>query len=83
MSGYIEKVLACYGYLQPSNTQLSPHQHATISYGANTHQTAAPKARPPLDAAGVKCVQGIIVDLLWYGRAVNNKLIFSVSAIGS
>jgi len=36
-----------------------------------------------LDNTGVKCVQGILGALLWYGHAVDNKLFVALSAIGS
>ena len=66
MSGYIEKFLARYSHLQPSNPQLSPRQHSPISYGAKTQQPAEPYSHPPLDTDRVKRVQGILGALLWY-----------------
>ena len=38
---------------------------------------------PPLDAAGIKKVQGIVGSILYYARAVDNKLLCTVSAIGT
>ena len=83
MPGYIEKVLARYVHLRPSEPQLSPHNHPPISYGTKTQQPAAPNSRPPLDADSIKCIQGIVGNLFWYGLVVDNKLLVALSIIGS
>ena len=82
MPGYIEKFLARYGHRRPSKPQLSPHQHSPISYGAKTQKPADPNSLYPLDADGIKRVQGTIGALLWYGNAVNNKILVALSAMG-
>ena len=38
---------------------------------------------PSLDDKGIKRVQGIVGELLYMGRAVNNKLLVELSTIGS
>ena len=38
---------------------------------------------PPLNEKGIKRIQGIVGALLYAGRAVNNKLIVALSAIGA
>ena len=38
---------------------------------------------PPLDDKGIEQVQRIVGALLYVGRAVNNKLLLALSAIGS
>ena len=38
---------------------------------------------PPLNDKGIKRVQGILGDLLYVGKAVNNKLLVALSAIGA
>ena len=81
MLGYMEKVLACYVYQGPSNPELSPHQHYPISYDSKTQQPAATDLRPHLNAADIKRVQGIVCALLWYGHAINNRIIVATSAI--
>ena len=83
MPVYFEKFLAYYGHPQPHKPQLPPHHHSPISYGANTYQPAVPNLRPPLGTDGVKHAQGIDGALLWYGRAVDNKLFVALSAISS
>ena len=42
-----------------------------------------PDISPPLNDKGIKIVQGIVGDLLYVGRAVNKKLLLSLSAIGA
>ena len=37
----------------------------------------------PLNESGIRRVQQVVEALLWVGRAVNNKLLFALSAIGS
>ena len=39
--------------------------------------------RPGLNATGIKCVQDIVVSVLFYGRAVDNKLIVALNNIGT
>ena len=38
---------------------------------------------PPLNEKVIKRIQGIVVDLLYVGRAVNNKILLALSAIGT
>ena len=38
---------------------------------------------PPLDEAGIKRTQAIVGDFLFYGRAVNNKLLVTLNSIGT
>ena len=40
-------------------------------------------ASKPLDDEGIRRVQQVVGALLWVGRAVNNKLLVAISAIGS
>ena len=39
--------------------------------------------RPLLNEKGIKRIQGIVGELLYVGRAVNNKLLVALSAIGA
>ena len=52
-------------------------------YGANQQFTHSPYASPQLNDTGAKRVQAIIVALLYYGRAVDNKLLVALSDLGS
>ena len=38
---------------------------------------------PPLNEKGIKRVQGIVGELLYTGRAVNNKLLVALRSIGA
>jgi hypothetical protein len=38
---------------------------------------------PPLDVAGVKRTQGIVGSLSYYARAVDNKMLTTLSTIGA
>ena len=38
---------------------------------------------PPLNDKGIKRVKGIVGALIYIGRAVNNKLLVALSAIGA
>ena len=66
----------------PLKPQLSPHKHREIQYGAKTQTAIEADTSPPLDAKGVKRVQQIVGGLLYYARAVDNKLLVALNAIG-
>ena len=83
MKGYIAKVLLKYGHPLPKKPQLSPYRHQEISYGAKEQLAPEDDNSPPLDSQGTKRVQGIVRALLYYARAVDNKLLVRLSAIGS
>ena len=83
MDGYIAKVLLKYGHPSPKKPQLSPHKHREVIYGAKEQLTPEDDTTPPLDSQGTKRVQGIVGALLYYARAVDNKLLVGLSAIGS
>jgi hypothetical protein len=83
MDGYITKVRIQFGHKNPTKPQHSPHKHRPITYGAKAQlETDDVDTSQPLDAAGIKRVQGIIGCLFYYARAVDNKLLCTLSAIG-
>ena len=51
--------------------------------GTKQQFTHSPDASPPLNDTGVKRVQAIINALLYYGRAVDNKLLVALSDLAS
>jgi hypothetical protein len=59
------------------------HMRIEKSYGATTQLAPAEDISEPLDAAGIKRIQGIVGSLLYYARAVDNKLLTTLSAIGA
>ena len=83
MDGYVEAVLRKYGHIKPSKPQLSPHKHRPIVYGSKGQDTPEEDTSAKLDDEGIKRVQGIVGALLYYARAVDNKLLVGLSAIGS
>ena len=64
-------------------TQLSPHRYKPISYGSNVQVAPEEETSKPLNESSVQRVQQIVGALLWIGRAVNNKVLVALSAIGS
>jgi len=83
MDSYIQDVRTRFGHPDPIKPQHSPHKHQEIVYGAKAQLIANDiDDSPPLDAAGIKKVQGIVGSILYYARAVGNKLLCTVSAIG-
>ena len=83
MKGYIAKFLLNHGDPIPKKPQLSPHKHHKVIYGAKEKLAPEDDTTPPLDSQGTKHFQGILGDLLYYARAVDNKLLVGLSAIRS
>ena len=52
-------------------------------YGVKEQLAPEDDTTPPLDSEGTKRVQVIVGALLYYAQAVDNKLLFGLSAIGS
>ena len=71
-----------YGNLTPKKPQHSPHKHRTINYGATQQLVQPTDDSTALNHKGIKIFQGIVGELLYIGRAVNNKLLVALSAIG-
>eukprot|EP00804_Cyclotella_cryptica_P010962 CCRYP_016693-RC/>CCRYP_016693-RC protein AED:0.38 eAED:0.38 QI:0/-1/0/1/-1/0/1/0/316 len=83
MPEYIANVLTKYDHPRPKKPVSLPYKAATISFGAKVQYTAEPDSTPALNEAGVKRVQGIVGALLYYARAVDNKLLHALSKIGT
>jgi hypothetical protein len=80
---YIDTVLTKYNHQRPKKPVLSPYKATPISYGAKVQYTDDEDSTPPLNDAGIKRVQGIVGALLYYARAVDNKLLHALSEIGT
>ena len=80
---YIKNLLLKWGHIIPSKPQHAPFRHATINYGAKQQFTNSPDASPKLDDAGIKIIQAIVGALLYYGRAVDNKLLVALGKLDS
>ena len=67
----------------PRKPQLYPHKCREVKYVSKTHLAPKEEKSKPINDAGIRRVQKIVGTLLWIGRAVNNKLLIALSAIGS
>ena len=83
MEDYIEELFIKVGHTKPIKAQILPYKHTPIVYGASKKSTAETDMSTLLDAKGILCVQNIVGALLYYICAVDNKLMVSLSAIGS
>jgi hypothetical protein len=83
MPGSIHDIRLKYGHTAPSKPQHAPHKHREIVYGAKIQLSPEDDTSAPLDAAGIKRIQGIIGSLLYYARAVDNKLLMTLSSLGA
>ena len=83
MDEYIEDLLRDYNHPKPRKAQLSPYKCRPIQYGSKQQMAPDDDTSPPLDAAGITRVQRIVGRLLYFARAVNNKLLVGLSAIGA
>eukprot|EP00956_Cyclotella_meneghiniana_P023402 scaffold45578_cov41-Cyclotella_meneghiniana.AAC.1 len=83
MEDYIDTVLTKYNHQRPKKPVLSPYKAAPIVYGAKVQYSEDADISPPLDETGVRRVQGIVGALLYYARAVDNKLLHALSEIGT
>jgi hypothetical protein len=83
MPGYICNISTKYKHPIPTKLQLSPQKHCEIVYGQTTQLTHDEPYSPPFSTEGVKIIKGIIGTLLYYVRAVNNKLLATISTLSS
>ncbi|KAL7425805.1 hypothetical protein ACHAXH_000792 [Discostella pseudostelligera] len=83
MKDYIDNLLIKYNHPKPRKPQHAPHAHREIIYGAKEQLLPEADTSPPLDEAGIKRIQGIVGSLLYYARAVDNKLLATLSAISA
>ena len=83
MEDYIRQLLLRYGRPAPRKSQRPPHRHRKIIYGASIQKPLEEYTSPILDAAGVKRIQGIFGTVIYHARAVNNKILATLSSIGS
>jgi hypothetical protein len=59
------------------------HKRLSISYGAKAQLTPYANTSELLDKYHKRCIQEIVGLLLYYARAVNNKLVVALSAIAT
>jgi hypothetical protein len=83
MPGYIETLLIKFKHPRPIKPQLSPYKCLPISYGAKSQLTPEADASELLDEHRKRRIQEIVGSLLYYARAVDNKLLVALSAIAA
>ena len=83
MDDYIYDLLINVGHTKPIKVQLFLYKHIPIVYGASKQFTDYTNTSAPLNEKGILCVQNIVSALLYYGCAVDNKLMVDLSAIVS
>ena len=79
---YIANLRVKYDHPDPIIPKHSPYKHTPIIYGSKVQYATKDGNRPPLDADGILRVQSIVGALLFYGQAVDNKLIAELSKLG-
>lgn len=84
MQDYISNLRVKFEHPSPVKHQHSPYKrkHAPIMYRAKVQCAIGPDNSPLLNAAGIMRVQAIVGALLYYDRAVDNKLIVTLSELG-
>ena len=70
-------------HMQPKKPQYSPHKHLPIDYGATQQLVQPTDTSPLLNEKRIKRIQGIVGALMYVGRAINNKLLVELIAIGA
>jgi hypothetical protein len=83
MRGYIENLLIKFNHPTPPKRRLSPYACTPITYGAKSQFAPNEDTSELLDAPRKHRVQEIVGSLLYYARAVDNKLLVAISAISS
>jgi hypothetical protein len=82
MRDYIANLRVKWDHPFPTKPQHSPYKHAPIIYGAKVQYATGPDDSPALDKDGISRVQAIVGALLYYARAVDNKLLVALSELG-
>ncbi len=83
MPGYIDNLLIKFKHLTPSKPRRSPYKCLPIAYGAKSQLMPEADTSELLDDHRKCLVQEIVGSLLYYARAVDNKLLVALSAIAT
>ena len=83
MPGCLSTLLLKFKYPQHAKPRLSPYKCLPISYLVKSHITPDPDSLELLNASRKCHVQEIVGSLLYYARAVDNKLLIALSAIAA
>ena len=83
MPGYIDNLLIKFKHPRSSKPRFSPHACLPIAYGAKTQFAPDNDTSALLPEDRKRRIQEIVGSLLYYARAVDNKLLVALSAIAS
>jgi hypothetical protein len=83
MPGNVDNLLLKFKHPRPLKRQLSSYTCLPISYGAKTQLTPEVDTSALLDDDRKHRIQDIVGSLLYYARAVDNKLLVALSAIAA
>jgi hypothetical protein len=83
MPGYVANLLAAVCPSDPPPPAKSPSIYVAPAYGKRGPQQTSPDSSPPATAAEVKTLQQVVGSLLYYGRAVDHRILPAVAALSS
>jgi hypothetical protein len=83
MPDYIENLLIKFKHPRPTKPRCSPYKCLPIAYGAKAQLTSEADTSDLLEDHHKRRIQEIIGLLLYYARAVDNKLLVALSAIAA
>ena len=83
MQTYIVNLLLTLNWPKPRKPQLSPFIATHFAYGKKTQLTPDEDRSALLSPERLLCVQKIVGSLLYYTRAMDNKLLVAINAIAS
>ena len=76
-------VLNKYDHPLPSKPQQAPNKHCEITYIVKQQLVPDNKTSPALDISGIRRVQDIIGEILYYEQVIDNKILVTLSKIGN
>jgi len=83
MPGYIENLFIKFKHPRPVKPHIFPYKCLPITYGVKTQLTPEADTSELLDEHWKRRIQEIVGLLLYYARAVDNKLLVALSAIAA
>ena len=82
MDNYITNLRLKWNHPDPNKNQIPPYKHTPIVYGAKIQYATDNPFSPPLDSQCILRIQYIVGALLYYARAVDNKLLVGLNELG-
>ncbi len=81
MPGYIKKKLQEYNHVRSKKIQTCPHTPAPKQYSLEAKCSLLADYSPPLNKKGIKQVQQIIGNILYYDQAIDMTVLMALSTI--